>query len=144
MQSLRSRKPSESQPKRQGSARLQKPGARDVNRRATRVDEKMKKRMSMRYADISAPTDVSVPDVPALPIGMRAGASFGGSGRGGQEDITLVEEPKEDSRMAELQFLDKDDFDSDACAYDLAWATCEEGGITEAADRSEAEDGELD
>ena len=76
MQSLRTRKPSESRPKgsqRQGTIRKPNPAARDPDRRATRVGEKMKKRMSMRYADISLPTDGLVPDVPALPLGMRGG-----------------------------------------------------------------------
>ncbi|KAI0352237.1 hypothetical protein OH77DRAFT_1460684 [Trametes cingulata] len=110
MQSLRSRKPSESRPKgaqRQGTVRAPKPAPRNAERRATRVGEKMKKRMSMRYADISAPTDVSVPDVPAIPIGMRAAPYM-------QEEQRFTEEPKEDPMISELRLLDKDDFDPDA------------------------------
>ncbi|KAI0652727.1 hypothetical protein C8Q79DRAFT_939095 [Trametes meyenii] len=110
MQSLRSRKPSESRPKgaqRQGTVRVPKPAPRNAERRATRVGEKMKKRMSMRYADISAPTDVSVPDVPAIPIGMRATPYA-------QDMQRFTEEPKEDLRISELRLLDKDDFDPDA------------------------------
>ncbi|KAI0673985.1 Cullin repeat-like-containing domain protein [Trametes maxima] len=110
MQSLRSRKPSESRPKgaqRQGTVRVPKPAPRNAERRATRVGEKMKKRMSMRYADISAPTDASVPDVPAIPIGMRA-APYA------QDMQRFTEEPKEDLRISELRLLDKDDFDPDA------------------------------
>ena len=114
MQSLRTRKPSESQPKvaqRQGTRRPN-PVARDAERRATRVGEKMKKRMSMRYADISLPTDAVIPDVPALPMGMR------GSYRGqGQEQLRFTEEPAEDPKLAELRLLDQDQFDPDACAY---------------------------
>ncbi|OSD01155.1 hypothetical protein PYCCODRAFT_1392308 [Trametes coccinea BRFM310] len=112
MQSLRSRKPSESRPKgaqRQGTVRLPKPASRNADRRATRVGEKMKKRMSMRYADISAPTDASVPDVPAIPIGMRAIPSTST-----QEEQRFTEEPKEDPMLTELRLLDQDQFDPDA------------------------------
>lgn len=112
MQSLRSRKPSESRPKgaqRQGTVRAPKPAPRNAERRATRVGEKMKKRMSMRYADISAPTDASVPDMPALPIGMRTATYT-------QDEQRFTEEPREDPMMSELRLLDKDDFDPDACA----------------------------
>ncbi|RDX44306.1 hypothetical protein OH76DRAFT_1409275 [Lentinus brumalis] len=113
MQSLRTRRPSESRPKgaqRQGTIRKPNPAARDPERRATRVGEKMKKRMSMRYADISAPTDALVPDVPSLPIGMRAGQYMQQS----QDEQIITEEPKEDPRTAELKLLDRDDFDPDA------------------------------
>ena len=119
MQSLRSRKPSESQAKaarpRQNTIRKPNPAARDTERRATRVGEKMKKRMSMRYADISAPTDLmGIPDVPSLPPSLRAGP-HSESGMGDEQ--AYVEEPKEDLRMEELKLLDKDDFDPDACAF---------------------------
>ena len=115
MQSLRTRKPSEAQSgsKRTATIRKPNPAARDPERRATRVGEKMRKRMSMRYADISAPTDALVPDVPALPIGVRASGS---SRQTGQEEIRFTEEPREDTSAAELKLLDKDDFDPDACA----------------------------
>ncbi|KAI0370103.1 hypothetical protein BV20DRAFT_1044076 [Pilatotrama ljubarskyi] len=110
MQSLRSRKPSESRPKgaqRQGTVRAAKPAPRNAERRATRVGEKMKKRMSMRYADISAPTDASVPDVPAIPIGLHATPYM-------QEEERFTEEPKEDPMVSELRLLDQDNFDPDA------------------------------
>ena len=113
MQSLRTRKPSEGRQKssqRQATIRKPNPAVRDPSRRATRVDEKMKKRMSMRYADISAPTDALVPDVPALPIGVRGSAQHGRP-----EEQRLTEEPREDVHAAELKLLDKDDFDPDAC-----------------------------
>ena len=118
MQSLRTRKSTEPRSKssqqRQGTIRKPNPAARDPERRATRVGEKMRKRMSMRYADISGPTDVQVPDVPALPIGVRASSSQ--YRQAGQEEQRFTEEPKEDTGAAELRLLDKDDFDPDACA----------------------------
>ncbi|KIJ39437.1 hypothetical protein M422DRAFT_781017 [Sphaerobolus stellatus SS14] len=36
-----------------------------------RVEDRIKQRMSMRYADISGPTGLSIPNIPALPIGTR-------------------------------------------------------------------------
>ncbi|RPD64554.1 hypothetical protein L227DRAFT_571032 [Lentinus tigrinus ALCF2SS1-6] len=113
MQSLRTRKPSESRPKgapRQGTIRKPNPAARDPERRATRVGEKMKKRMSTRWANISGPSDALVPDVPSLPIGLREGSYRQQS----QEEQRLTEEPQEDPRAAELKLLDKDNFDPDA------------------------------
>ncbi|TBU58130.1 hypothetical protein BD310DRAFT_927740 [Dichomitus squalens] len=115
MQSLRTRKPSESRVKaaqpRQATIRKPNPNVRDAERRATRVGEKMKKRMSMRYADISGPAGIgSIPDVPSLPTGVRVGSYRGGS----VDERGFTEEPKEDPKAAELRLLDKDDFDPDA------------------------------
>ncbi|OBZ68581.1 Exocyst complex component EXO84 [Grifola frondosa] len=69
----------------------------------------MKKRMSMRYADISAPTDATVPDVPSLPIGFLP-ASL----RGPDAPSVISEEPKEDPQISELRLLDEENFDPDA------------------------------
>ena len=120
MQSLRSRKPSESQakaqPPRQNTMRKPNPAARDAERRATRVGEKMKKRMSMRYADISLPANiVGVPDVPSLPAGLRS-APLHEDGALVEEPGSFVEEPNDEMKEEELKLLDKDDFDPDACA----------------------------
>ena len=120
MQSLRTRKPSESRPKgsqRQGTIRKPNPAARDPDRRATRVGEKMKKRMSMRYADISLPANiVGVPDVPSLPAGLRS-APLHEDGALVEEPGSFVEEPNDEMKEEELKLLDKDDFDPDACTF---------------------------
>ncbi|THH02363.1 hypothetical protein EW026_g529 [Hermanssonia centrifuga] len=109
MQSLRTRKPSQSQPKGQKPGnRLAKSGTRDA-RKSTRVDDKIKKRMSMRYADISSPTDASVPAVPSIPFTLRPGTY-----KDSDEVPRGREQPKEDSKEIELKMLDKDDFDPDA------------------------------
>lgn len=110
MQSLRTRKssaPSPAKPQRQGT-KLAKP-TRDA--RKSRIDDKIKKRMSMRYADISAPTDVNIPAVPSLPV-MDA--------RPGREQDEVVKDRgpvKEDPRLSDKRILDKEDFDPDACEY---------------------------
>lgn len=64
----------------------------------------------MRYGEISSPTNASVPDVPALPIGVRPVVK--------DEEEEVVKERQitaEDSRVAELQILDKESFDPDSC-----------------------------
>ncbi|CAL1693849.1 unnamed protein product [Somion occarium] len=109
MQSLRTRKPSESRPKGQGRKLAKQDPNLNLNRKNTRVDDKIKKRMSMRYADISSPTDASVPAVPSLPIGVRPGAY-----RGQDDPVKEREQPKEDPKETDLRMLDKDDFDPDA------------------------------
>lgn len=111
MQSLRTRKPSEARSKsqRQGTIRAVRP-TNAAARKSTWVDDKIKKRMSMRYADISAPTDASVPAVPSLPIGVRPGPL-----RGIDESIAFTDEPQEDPKISELRLLDDDKFDPDAC-----------------------------
>ena len=111
MQSLRTRKPSEHRP--QGQARpgnrLAKSGPRDA-RKSTRVDDKIKKRMSMRYVDISSPTEASIPAVPLLPLNLRPGHP-----KSQGELIQESGQVREDPKVADLKVLDKDDFDPDAC-----------------------------
>lgn len=112
MQSLRTRKPSEARP------RGQRPGNKNArsgplnSRKSTRVDDKIKKRMSMRYADISSPTATSVPALPSVPLAFRA------SGQQRALDVYTVperEEPREDQTEADLRMLDQESFDPDAC-----------------------------
>lgn len=115
MQSLRSRRPSvppKAQDSRsqedvprissEGKARP-RPNAKPVNTQArkSRVDDKIKKRMSMRYNDADAPR-YSVPDVPALP-GSR-------NTRGSERDVV-----REDPRAVDIDILQQDNFDPDAC-----------------------------
>ena len=116
MQSLRTRKPSEARPvtKTNGA----RSGTREIARKATRVDDKIKKRMSMRYADISSPTATSVPALPTVPLAFRPS---GGAQRS-QQDVYAVpdgererEEQREDQREADLRMLDREEFDPDAC-----------------------------
>ena len=126
MQSLRTRRPSAGQkPARQPTKLAKGPAkSRSGSTRKSRVDDKIKKRMSMRYADISAPTDALVPAVPALPIGAGGGVRAGGQAAPPAElqqaqfgDGRLVAEPREDAGAAELRLLDREDFDPDACAW---------------------------
>ncbi|EKM61512.1 uncharacterized protein PHACADRAFT_135232 [Phanerochaete carnosa HHB-10118-sp] len=107
MQSLRTRRPSEPRPKLQKREPTIRQG-RASERKSTRVDDKIKKRMSMRYADISSPTGVSVPAVPALPLALRPGY------KGQDIVIPQTDEPREDTKEVEKRLLDQDEFDPDA------------------------------
>ncbi|KIJ22228.1 hypothetical protein PAXINDRAFT_6346 [Paxillus involutus ATCC 200175] len=111
MQSLRSRRPSDSRPvtvKRQASKLIKSSSIRQNARKST-VDDKMKKRMSLRYAEISAPTEASVPAVPTIPLGLRPGLA-----RDPDEIVLDSTQVKEDPRVADQRLLDKEDFDPDA------------------------------
>lgn len=107
MQSLRTRRPSETRTvKRQASKLEKKPINKNV--RKSTVDDKIKKRMSLRYAEISAPTEASVPDVPSVPIGLRPGAV-----RDPDELVLERASIREDSKVIDQRLLDKEDFDPD-------------------------------
>ena len=72
--------------------------------------------MSMRYAQISGPTEASVPPMPALALGVAmSGGSVGG--RIDEEVVMEPEQVREDPRLAELRALDSETFDPDACMF---------------------------
>ncbi|KAJ6575466.1 hypothetical protein B0H19DRAFT_1128810 [Mycena capillaripes] len=107
MQSLR-------KSQRQPTTRLAKPNGnaptprRDP--RKSRVDDKIKKRMSMRYADISSPTDLNVPPIPAMP-GLPSSRT---PGREQDEVVMDRNAGRGDRGIDDKKLLDKDDFDPDA------------------------------
>ena len=69
--------------------------------------------MSMRYAEISGPTDLA-PAVPSVPAALRPG--FRTQERGTDVEAVQVSLPtKEELREAENKLLDDEKFDSDAC-----------------------------
>ena len=122
MQSLRTRRPSAGQKPARQPTKLAKGPAKSHSgsTRKSRVDDKIKKRMSMRYADISAPTGVSVPPVPSLPIGtFGLGAGGAGIGAGGrdEEGVRDEREAREDPRETDLKALENEVFDPDTCTY---------------------------
>ena len=114
MESLRSKASTRKGPR--PAAKLSKP---EKNVRKSRVDDRIKKRMSTRYATISSPTpaDATPPSVPMIPLGLRG------------PDLDIIREKdevsrqrapsKEDLRGMENKFLDVEDFDPDACACGL-------------------------
>jgi exocyst complex component 8 len=118
MQSLRTRRPSQARPRGQKPGQGNRgPQAKDgIARKSTRVDDKIKKRMSMRYADISSPTGADIPAVPTIPLGL-----FPGGIKGQNISMPITEEPQEDPRAVELRLLDDEDFDPDACKLCCAY-----------------------
>lgn len=101
--------------------KLQKrPSARNIKRndtdaRKSRVDDKIKRRMSMRYADISVPQPTeNVPALPTIPAGFRP--THARSESQGSLQIKR-EKQKEEAKVAENKLLDKQEFDPDVCEY---------------------------
>lgn len=99
--------------------KLQKqPSTRNIKRKNTdvrksRVDDKIKRRMSMRYADISVPQPTeNIPVLPSIPAGFKSTHSRSDS----QGSLRIKrEKQQEDARVAENKLLDKQDFDPDVC-----------------------------
>jgi hypothetical protein len=115
MESLRSSKA----PARKGSKPAVKPNKRSKSISKSRVDDKIKRRMSTRYATISAPTptDVPLPSLQTIPIGLRST----GLGNIPENDEVVQQQPpsREEIRAAENKLLDAEDFDPDACTCGL-------------------------
>lgn len=111
MESLRSKKSTRKGPK--PAAKLNKP-SKDA--RKSRVDDKIKRRMSTRYATISspAPTDTAPPSVPTIPLNLR---DPGLETVREKYDVAQEQPPsREDLHVVENRLLDVEDFDPDACA----------------------------
>ncbi|KAK0500855.1 exo84 subunit/exocyst complex component [Armillaria luteobubalina] len=87
--------------------------SRPRDARKSRVDDKIKKRMSMRYADISGPTELNVPPMPSMPTvgGIVDGfqSEVVGEKIGSRNDGAATAAAEEDKKL-----LDKDDFDPDS------------------------------
>ena len=140
MQSLRTRKPSDGGPNtlrkpsmRRGGARGQISGpvqqddaeggvrkgsiggtassgtTRDM--RKSRLDDKIKKRMSMRYADGPRMPD-SIPDMPSLPL-----AAHDGGRRERDRERVMLQDPNRISaaETLDLQIFGAENFDPDGC-----------------------------
>ncbi|KDR85544.1 hypothetical protein GALMADRAFT_234471 [Galerina marginata CBS 339.88] len=113
--SLRSR-PSQAPRKAQRSpAKLAKPGAGPTprDRSKNRIDDKIKKRMSTRYADISSPTQLTgLPPMPSLGF-APAGQGSATPGREGEEDLRDRTGTRDDAKAAsdDKKLLNAEDFD---------------------------------
>jgi len=111
--SLRTGKSTGPKLQKQSSSRNVRRGNTDA--RKSRVDDKIKRRMSTRYADISVPQPTeNVPALPSVPAGLRSTHERSES----QGSLRIKrEKQKEDARTAENKLLDKQDFDPDVCEY---------------------------
>ncbi|KAJ4485563.1 hypothetical protein J3R30DRAFT_3440464 [Lentinula aciculospora] len=121
MQSLRSRRsqgPTRKPTRQPSNGKLAKdarPRRRDTSGRS-RVDDKIKKRMSTRYADISSPTELNVPRVPTLPIdatGVRRTDAGRDESVLDNEDVVSSQKAA-DAAAEEKRLLDEKNFDPDA------------------------------
>jgi len=102
-------------------AKLAKPGAGPTprDRGKNRVDDKIKKRMSTRYADISSPTQLSgVPAMPSLMNIIPAGQSAG-TPREGEEDVRDRTGTRDDAKVVsdDKKLLNAENFDPAACEF---------------------------
>lgn len=82
------------------------------NTRKSRIDDKIKKRMSTRYATISAPTDV-----PSLPLSLLPGRP--NVPQIAQSPVDEYAQIRSDPRTVDLNILDHDDFNADSCMFSL-------------------------
>ncbi|KAG8765965.1 exocyst complex component exo84, partial [Ceratobasidium sp. 428] len=115
MKSLRTRRPTPSSAP-QPRPQKQKLSKANKDVRKSRVDDKMKRRMSARYADISDPRDAEVPDMPDL-RDLRRIAGTGPTFYDDEEDeplggVGMGEEARVD--VLDVRDLEQEDFDPDA------------------------------
>lgn len=119
MESLRSR-PSQAPRKAQRAGKLVRgvAGATPRDPRTSRVDDKIKKRMSMRYAEISGPKELqNIPPVPNFASQMTSEPKGGVMLRidDGKDRNDALEEAKVVADDKKL--LGADDFDPEACKW---------------------------
>lgn len=109
MQSLRTRRPSEPQP-RGPRQKLSKPVQKNISQRKSRVDDRIKKRLSTRYGTLPS---FEIPDVPPIPITYTEEPE--------DEYVKEREEPayRQVTKESDLQELAKESFDPDLCTSSL-------------------------
>ena len=114
MESLRSL-PSQG-PKKRAQAKLAKPGAGP----RSKIDDKIKKRMSTRYADISSPTQVTVPPMPNLAMVPAGQNSADYAVLEADEDKSIA---KEEAKVVvdDRKLLSAEDFDPNACKCNIQY-----------------------
>lgn len=115
--SLRTRRPSQAprKPAQRTPSKLSKQSVRDV--RKSRVDDKIKKRMSMRYADISSPTELHhIPAVPSLPGAVTPSQRIRSPLKADEDLHDRSSKPQDGVIAAEdKKLLSSETFDADAC-----------------------------
>ena len=98
--------------------RLVKPGVPATRERSkNRIDDKIKKRMSARYAEISSPTQLA--DIPGMPSMMRFIPAGEGalSPQNADEEVRDRGDSREDAKASldDKKLLSAEDFDPAAC-----------------------------
>lgn len=117
--SLRSR-PAKAPPRKvtRTTTKLAKPGAPATRERSkNRIDDKIKKRMSTRYAEISSPTQLT--DIPGMPsmMGLIPAGEGAISPRDPDEGFRDRAESREEAKASldDKKLLSAEDFDPAAC-----------------------------
>ena len=119
MESLRSR-PSQG-PRKKAPGKLAKPGAGPTprDRSKNKIDDKIKKRMSTRYADISSPTQLTgVPPMPNMVGMVPAGQNSADYAiLEADEDVRDRSLTRDDAKVVgdDRKLLSAEDFDPHAC-----------------------------
>ncbi|KAK7464444.1 exocyst complex component exo84 [Stygiomarasmius scandens] len=118
MQSLRTRRSQAPRKTQRSGTKLSKSNAAPPTResRKSRVDDKIKKRMSMRYADISSPTELNVPPMPTLPGELGPSRRAGQTGRDMDEVVKDSSSARAEAKAKadDKKLLDQESFDPDA------------------------------
>lgn len=114
--SLRSR-PAKAPPRKvaRTPTRLVKPGIPATRERSkNRIDDKIKKRMSARYAEISSPTQLT--DIPGMPSFIPAGEGAL-SPQNADEEVRDRGDSREEAKASldDKKLLSAEDFDPAAC-----------------------------
>lgn len=121
MESLRSR-PSQG-PRKEKPAKILKPGSTPRDRSKNKIDDKIKKRMSTRYAEISSPTQLTgLPPMPNMMGMVPAGQNF-------KDDVALERDEdvrdrtgsKDDVKAItdDRKLLSSENFDPAACEWEI-------------------------
>ena len=125
MESLRSRPSQGPRKKAQAPSKLAKPGAGPTprDRSKNKIDDKIKKRMSTRYADISSPTQLTgVPPMPNMVGMVPAGQNSADyAALEADEDVRDRSVTRDDAKVDDRKLLSAEDFDPNACEWGIQY-----------------------
>lgn len=116
MESLRSRPSQGPRKPREAPNKLAKPGAGPTarDRSKNKIDDKIKKRMSTRGAEISSPTHFAgLPPLPPMP--NMVGMVSAGQNSVDYSALEVDEDVRDDAKVDDRKLLSSEDFDPTAC-----------------------------
>jgi exocyst complex component 8 len=90
------------------------PGPTARDRSKNKIDDKIKKRMSTRYAEISSPTHFAgLPPLPPMP--NITGMVSAGQNSADYSALEADEDVRDDDKVDDRKLLSSEDFDPTAC-----------------------------
>lgn len=122
MESLRSRPSQGPRQPQKAPNRLEKPGPALRDRNKNKIDDKIKKRMSTRYAEISSPTGLpSVPPMPNMMNMVSAGQNSAHLALEADEGVRDRIAARDDAKVVneDRKLLSAEDFDPTACKWGI-------------------------